>query len=257
VACRANLHGIMAGILSYASAERDSVVPAYNMRGVSVGVSNPFDGWAPILDRDGYVPGQRQSLRGPFCCPLTRNVAGMKQTHTGSSPDNPRGYMDWPTVITLSQIYGVTIPARGFKKIIRVGYWINGDNPVGIPRAFEQDVHFTGSVGYGPDPRGRIMQPNRLGNQRTPARVIGLADGLYSGGQNATRIDQVDVRIGYRHPGGPGSANAAFGDGHADAIRGDRFPRRISDALTRAQARDENLGTNPTVYANPERSLAE
>jgi prepilin-type processing-associated H-X9-DG protein/prepilin-type N-terminal cleavage/methylation domain-containing protein len=257
VACRATLHGIIVGVLAYSSAEKDSVIPAYNMTGVSGGVTNPFDGWGPILDRDRYVLGEEQSLRGPFCCPLTLDVPGMRQTQTGDEPDNPLGFMDWPTVVTISQNYAATIPGRGFTKVIRVGYWINGDNPVGIPRVFEQGIHFTGSIGYGPDPEGKIMQPNRLSDCPIPSRLIALADGLYSGGQTATRLGQRDERIGYRHPGRPTSANVAFADGHVAAVPGDRFPRRASDVLSVDAAWDENGGNNPSLYSDPARSLSQ
>lgn len=255
-ACRARLHALMVGVLAYSSFERDCIVPAYTMQGVSGGIVNPFDGWATILDRDRYIPGDEKSLRGPFCCPLTLDVPGMRQTQTGDEPDNPLGFMDWPAVITISQNYATTIPTRGFNKIIRVGYWINGDNPVGIPRVFEQGIHFTGSVGYGPDPDGKFMQPNRLSDSPIPARLIALADGLYSGGQAATRLGQRDERIGYRHAGRPAGANVAFADGHVAPISSDRFPRRASDWFSIEEAQDENCGNNPSLYADPARFLS-
>ena len=255
VACGANLHGLMIGVLTYSTENDDWIIPSYTMRGVTGGVSNPLEGWAPILDREGLVVADQQTLREPFCCPRTIDVPGMQGAQTGNAPDNPLGYMDWPTVLTLSRDYPVTIPDRGFNKIIRVGYWINGDNPVGIPRRFDRGIHFTGSVGYGPAPGGGIMRHNRMIDMRVPGRTIALADGLYSGNQKCTRIDQRDRRIGYRHPGGPGSANVALVDGHVERVQGDRFPRRASDQVTLEDARKENLGTTPTIYADPRRFL--
>jgi prepilin-type N-terminal cleavage/methylation domain-containing protein/prepilin-type processing-associated H-X9-DG protein len=255
VACRANLAGLMSALHMYATENADRVVPSYNMTGVATGVTNPLDGWGSILDRDRYTAGGR-SLRGnPFVCPDTLDQAGMAGTQTGTNPDNPKGYMDWPAIITISSVYATTIPARGFDRIVRVAYWINGDNPIGIPTAVRQGIHFTGSVGYGPDPSGVVMQPCKLSDARHPSRLIALADGLYAGKQGATRIGDRDLRIGYRHAGAIPAANVAFADGHVAAVAGDSFPRRAGDGLTVEQVRDENLGPNPTVYADPEKYL--
>ena len=54
-----------------------------------------------------------------------------------------------------------------------------------------------------------------------------------------------DSRIGFRHPGGSGSANVNFADGHVGSIRGTVFPR--------GDSREDNLGGDATLYANPER----
>ncbi len=42
------------------------------------------------------------------------------------------GFQYWP-VSSVDQTLqtGVTIPERGFNKIIRCSYWINGNNPIG------------------------------------------------------------------------------------------------------------------------------
>lgn len=254
-ACGANLAGVLRGMLLYCDEHRDYVVPSYNMHGVSIGSSNPLDGWAPILDKHGYVYGN-DSLRGnPFVCPETLDVAGIAGTQTGGDSDNPRGYMDWPAVLTLSANYAAPLPQRGFPKIIRTAYWINGDNPIGRPLPIEQGVHFTGSVGYGPDENGARLENYRRGLFVVPARTIALADGVYAGMQERTRIGTRDSRIGYRHPGGPGTASAGFADGHVGSIRGDRFPRRLDVLVPIDVAREENLGGGPTVYSDPARFL--
>jgi prepilin-type processing-associated H-X9-DG protein/prepilin-type N-terminal cleavage/methylation domain-containing protein len=250
--CLSNLRGLMAAIYVYANGAGDCVVPSYNMNGVNSGAKNPLDGWGPILDKFNIITGTRSILANPFCCPDTRDFSGIATGQTGTNPENPKGYMEWPAIRAGSQNYGTTIPDRGFHKILRVGYWINGDNPIGAFQTFVPGLHFTGSVGYGPDPEGRIMQPQLFSRIRRPAHLIGLADGLYSGKQEATRLGDRNVRIGYRHSGGAGMANVAFADGHAGRVEGNRFPRKADAGLTREAVRAENLGDNPTVYADPE-----
>lgn len=255
VACRANLSGLMTAIHMYATENADTVVPSYNMKGVATGINNSLDGWAAILDRDHFVPGRRELRNNPFACPDALEVAGMSATQTGTNPDNPRGYMDWPAIMTVSSVYETTIPSLGFGRVIRVAYWINGDNPIGVPTAVRQGIHFTGSVGYGPDPSGKFMQACKLSNARHPTQLIALSDGLYAGKQGATRLGDKDSRIGFRHSGAIPTACIGFADGHAGVIAGDAFPRRAGDGLTVDQVRDENLGLNPTVYADPEAYL--
>ncbi len=255
VACRANLSGLMTAIHMYATENGDTVVPSYNMKGVATGISNPLDGWASILDRDHFVPGRRELRNNPFACPDAVEVAGMAATQTGMNPDNPKGYMDWPAIMTVSSVYETTIPALGFDRVIRVAYWINGDNPIGIPTPIRQGIHFTGSVGYGPDPAGKTMQASKLSNSKHPTQLIALADGLYAGKQGATRLGDKDSRVGYRHLGAIPTACVGFADGHAGVVAGDAFPRRAGDGLTVEQVRDENLGLSPTVYADPEKYL--
>jgi len=255
VACRANLSELMIAIHMYATENGDTVVPSYNMKGVATGVTNPLDGWAAILDRDHFVPGRRELRNNPFACPDTLEVAGMASTQTGVNPDNPRGYMEWPAVVTISSVYETTIPAQGFDRVLRVAYWINADNPIGIPSTIRQGIHFTGSVGYGPDPAGKTMLVNKLSSAKYPSKLIALADGLYSGKQGATRLGDKDSRVGFRHLGAKPTASVAFADGHVGVIAGDSFPRRAGDGLTVEQVRDENFGVNPTVYADPEKYL--
>lgn len=254
-ACRANLHAMMVGVLAYASSNRDLVVPSYNIDGVTSNPNRPLDGWGPILDREKFVVGSDALAANPFCCPNTLPIAGMAGTTTGEEAENPQGYMDWPAVITISQIFAVTIPERGFNKTLRVGYWINGDNLIGAPRPIVQGVHFTGSVGYGPDYDGNTMHANRYIDFNRADRVIALSDGLYAGRQEVPRPGQRDSRIGYRHPGGAGRANIGFADGHAGGISGERFPRRLAGSLTLDEIRAENLGNQPTVYSDPEKFL--
>jgi prepilin-type N-terminal cleavage/methylation domain-containing protein/prepilin-type processing-associated H-X9-DG protein len=253
--CRANLHSLMTGVIGYSTANRDVIIPSYNMTGVTGNITRPLDGWGPILDHDEFVLGNDGFVNNPFVCPNTLNVAGVSTTQTGGEIDNPQGYMEWPAVITISQTFSLTIPARGLNKIIRVGYWINADNLIGAPRPIVQGVHFTGSVGYGPDSDGNTMQFNRTIDFNRADRVIALADGLYAGRQEVTRLGDRDSRIGYRHPGGVGRANVGFADGHAGSLEGDRFPRRLTGSLPIELIREENLGNKPTVYSDPEKFL--
>lgn len=255
--CKSNIRSLMSAILVYGAGADDSVIPAYNLKGVSFSVRNPLDGWGPILDKGNFAIGSREVKNNPFCCPNTANIAGMSGTQTGSNPENPKGYMEWPTVMTLSQVYPTTIPDQGFGKIIRVGYWINGDNPIGRPAPFIPNVHFTASVGYGPDPNGNYMGLNRFSLIKWPSRLIAIADGLYAGNQERTRLGDQNLRVGYRHPGRVGVANAGFADGHVAEIEGDQFPRKAGEGgLSLETIRAENLGEQPTLYSNPERDLA-
>lgn len=257
VLCQSNLRGLSSAMHVYSGGAEDLIVPSYNMRGVSFSARNALDGWGPILDRGHFAMGSRVIAGNPFTCPNTLDIAGMAGTQTGTNPDHPRGYMDWPAVLTLSQNYATTIPQWGFGKIIRVGYWINGDNPIGRPDAFIPNVHFTGSVGYGPDSEGKVMGPGRFSLIRWPSRLIALADGLYAGNQEVTRLGDRNLRIGYRHPGRVGRANVAFADGHVGTIEGDLFPRKAGEGnLPLDVVRSENMGERPTLYTDPERHLA-
>lgn len=255
ITCRSRLAGLMTAVHMYAADNADAVVPSYNMRGLTGYPANPLDGWGPILDKGRYLVGTREFRGNPFVCPDAGNVAGMAAGATGTDPENPKGYMDWPAVVTIAGDYATTIPVSGFDRIMRVAYWINGDNPIGLPRIISQGIHFTGSVGYGPDPLGRFLRQNHFADFRRPSQLIALADGLYSGQQQSTRLRDRDSRIGYRHPGTLGRSNLAFADGHVSDIESNRFPRKLADDLDPAQVRDENLGPNPTVYSDPQRYL--
>ena len=143
---------------------------------------------------------------------------------------------------------------------MRVAYWINGENPIGVPRRFTQGLHFTGSVGYGPDPTGRMLTANRQTLFREPARLIALADGLYAGNQEIPRNGQRDSRVGYRHGRSTGpECNVGLADGHAEGLASARFPRKWVSGVAGLEIEDvrlENLGSGFTVYADPARALA-
>ncbi len=252
--CQSNLKGLMTAIYTYSEYHNEAIIPSYNMRGVSGGRSNPLDGWGPILERDGFTAGN-DSLRGnPFVCPETHDDLGLAISNRGGNKDNPLGYVDWPISISFTGSRATTIPKRGFDKIIRVSYWINGENLIGVPREINQGAYFTGSVGYGPGKNGKVMKTNYFSKIATPGRLIALADGIFSGNQYATRLKQNGLRIGYRHAGGEGSANVAFADGHVGAIRTNKFPRAMSPGYKLEDIERENLGSQ-TIYANPNRFL--
>lgn len=253
--CKSNLRSLIGAIHAYAAANSDAIVPSYNMTGVSVGVRNPLDGWGPILDKGRYLVGAREMRGHPFSCPDTRDISGITALQTGTNPENAKGFMDWPAAVSLSQNAPTTIPEAGFDKIIRVAYWINGDNPIGRPQTITQGIHFTGSVGYGPDPEGKFLGLCYLSRIKKPSELIALADGLYAGKQESTRPGDRDSRIGYRHGQIVAEVNAAFADGHVSSVQGRHFPRKKGGGLSLEQLRAENLGGNPTIYADPEGEL--
>lgn len=257
--CQSHLRIIQAGVLMYAAGNDDYIIPSYNMKGIAGSRANPLDGWAPLLDQGGLVLGDQSWKGHPFICPETANTPGLAVTNRGVSRDAPLGYMDWPALVTFTDISATTIPKRDLNRIVRTSYWINAENPIGAPRRIEPGIHFSASVGYGPDPAGLFMPPNRLHQIKTPARLIAFADGIFAGNQHMTRPSETGLRIGYRHGGRSPSANVAFADGHVAPISPADFPRQDHISLNVAQrdeARRQNLGTGPTVYANPEKSLA-
>jgi prepilin-type N-terminal cleavage/methylation domain-containing protein/prepilin-type processing-associated H-X9-DG protein len=271
VRCRAGLQQIGVGLVLYSNENRDYVVPSYNLprdpgtsTNVTGGPDQPLDGWASILDREGYVAtGERDTL-GVFHCPKTVDIEGMKDGQTGFSRDKPRGWTDWPLKFTSvggdsKPKVAVTIPERRFNKIIRVGYWINAYNPIGNrPSDIEKaDLHYTASVGLGPDSRGKYIGLRKMTSYR-PSLFIVVSDGLYMGRQAVTRLGDQNSRIGYRHPGMKlleGAANIALADGHVEAITGERFPRALTAADSQEvvdEKRNENL-RGPSIYADPRR----
>lgn len=255
VVCQVSLRTIGQGFVLYNSDQQDLVVPSYNMTGTNGGASVPLDGWGPILDRDGYMQSYQGTLDNPFYCPDTVDVAGVAGGQTGDDPNNPKGWLDWPFIRTGSSNEAVTIPSRGFNKIIRVAYWINADNPIGAATAVTPDVFYTSSVGYGPGTNGLTMRQTRTSAFRRPSMLITVADGLYAGRQRDNQAGMTNCRIGYRHPGRNGSANTAFADGHVGSIDGKEFPRALGGTNVPAEVRAENLNGPATVYANPEKSL--
>jgi prepilin-type N-terminal cleavage/methylation domain-containing protein/prepilin-type processing-associated H-X9-DG protein len=270
VKCRANLHSVGQGLVVYNSENNDYNVPSYNLPSLTNGGANttggpsqPLDGWGPILDRERYVPTVERSLNTVFYCPKTVDVEGMKDGQTGTDPQKPRGWTDWPLKMTSvggdsAPKVATTIPERRFVHIIRVSYWINAYNPIGnaVANLEPLDVHYTASVGFGPDGQGKFIQPHRMRSKR-PAQFVVTSDGVYMGRQGVTRLGDANSRIGYRHPGMrrmDGLANVAFADGHVETILGDRFPRALSSsdpASLVAEKKLENL-SGPTVYASPE-----
>lgn len=233
-ACAANLKGIATGLWVYQTENDSYVVPSYNMGQPGAadtftgGPTAPLDGWGPILDRDGVIPGKRSAGSNIFYCPNTQDIEGMAGGQTGLDPNKPRGWFDWPSIrVSNAQNSPTTIPGRGFDHIIRVSYWINSANPIGSSGATQQDVFYTGSVGY--KGTGTVMKLTKWTMFTRPQALIAVADGVYAGKQGPGRINGVvdgtsdttlvkDSRVGYRHRGDQ-YANAAFADGHADAIR--------------------------------------
>lgn len=255
-ACGSTLRSVGQALMMYSNDHKEVVCPSYTMTGTS-GTGVPLDGWGPILDRDGYMQGAgEQALKkSPFTCPEARDVPGLLAGQTGNDPDNPKGYMDWPCVRSGSGFATTTIPERQLEKIIRVAYWINGDNPIGGSVAVVPDVFYTGSVGYGPGSNGVSIRYTKLSAFERPQTLVTVADGVYAGRQRDNRQGSTNCRIGFRHPGGKGAANAAFADGHVQSIMGSKFPRALGGKNVPQEIIDENRHGQPTVYANPSRAL--
>jgi prepilin-type N-terminal cleavage/methylation domain-containing protein/prepilin-type processing-associated H-X9-DG protein len=252
--CLAQLKGIATGMTVYSSEHGGLVVPSYNLNGTTGGPSDPLDGWAPILDRDRLVPGAREKTRNVFYCPETLDIEGMAGGQTGSDPDKPRGWMDWPSIrISNAVNTPTTIPQRGFDRILRVTYWINAENQFGAAADPLNNRYYTLSVGYGPTPSGQVTRQRRVNSFKRPQALIALADGVYAGRQEDTRLNGVDgvthSRIGYRHAQGK-VANAAFADGHGEPIRYSDFPRAPGTLIGVPQSQSENVGPL-TLFADP------
>jgi len=255
--CMSNLRQIATAMVMYSETNRGFVIPSYTMSGVAGGAGVPLDGWAPILDRDGYIKGRQALDNSVFLCPDTLDIEGMKGGQTGDDRGKPQGWMDWPNLRLGVDNVATTIPARGFTKIIRVGYWINADNPIGSATTVTPDLFYTCSVGYGPGTNGVSLNYQKTSRIRRPSLLITLADGVYAGRQRDARFGVTNSRIGYRHSGADGkpAANVAFADGHVEVIGGQQFPRAQGGSITMAQAQADNFPDRPTVYANPERAL--
>jgi prepilin-type processing-associated H-X9-DG protein/prepilin-type N-terminal cleavage/methylation domain-containing protein len=252
--CLSNLRQLGMAFVMYSTENKGYVIPSYTMTGTVGGPDVPLEGWAPILDRDGCVGGNRANDGSVFTCPSMFDIEGMAGGQTGDDPGKPKGWMDWPSIrLANAQNVPTTIPLRGFDKIIRVGYWINADNPIGATTTFTPDTFYTCSVGYGPGANGLFMQYQKTSRFRRPSNLIVLADGVYAGRQRDNRIGVTNSRIGYRHPNK--TANVCFADGHAASVSGNMFPRAAGGNVTIQMAREDNFPGSPTVYANPERSL--
>lgn len=253
--CGVTQRSIAQGIALYSNDHKELVIPSYTMTGLDT--TEPLEGWASILDRDGYMAGARETRRGPFVCPETVDIDGLELGQTGSDPQRPKGWMDWPFVRTGNANVPTLIPARGFDRILRVSYWINALNPIGGSTSVTPDLHFTGSVGYGPGSNTLILTHTRLSTFVRPYQLIATADGVYAGRHRDNKLGTVNSRIGYRHPGrGGGSVNAAFADGHAGPIDAIEFPRGLGGGNDPAIVRNENLDSRVSLYANPEAALA-
>lgn len=272
VKCKACLSQIGMGLVMYSDGNDGYVIPSYNLPSLGSGAnttggpSQPLDGWAAILDRDNLVPSHERDTNSIFYCPKTVDVEGMKDGQTGTDPNKPRGWTDWPLIFLGSggdsqPKMATTIPEWGFNKIIRVSYWINAYNPIGnsVADLSINDLHYTGSVGFGPDAQGRYIELRRLKTSRASELIV-LSDGIYMGRQSVTRIGDTNSRIGYRHPGLSrldGLANVAFADGHVETMLGNKFPRARSgsdSAEVLAQKRGENL-SGPTVYTDARKAF--
>jgi prepilin-type N-terminal cleavage/methylation domain-containing protein/prepilin-type processing-associated H-X9-DG protein len=255
VKCLSNLRQVGAALVAYNSQNSGFNVPSYNMKYNTLSgpaaADPPLDGWACILDRDRLVEAIEDTYNSVFNCPSARE----------DSNQNTGTYL-WPT--RSPGAAGVTDPYNGYTKILRVGYWINAENPISRPANSwpAKRQYYTCSPGYGPLADGSVMKLQKITQVRQSSLTIVLADGIYAGRQGDVRVDDAKCRIGYRHKqGGRPAANVAFADGHAELMATDSFPRAWDtgagnpDAVTPAIPRVENLGGKPTVYANPQESL--
>ena len=281
--CLSNLRQLSVALSAYASDHRGSIIPSFNMpaqTGATNYVAGPgliMDGWAAILDRDGYVKSQSQSVSTAFYCPDTYDLDGMANGQTGTNSGYPRGWIEWPMEFA-GPTYGdsdpqisTPWPAQGFNKIIRCSYWLNSYNPIGGALATTtsiavNDLYYTTCVGYGPDVTGRYTTFHKTNAIRYSSLMITIADGVYMGRQSVDQINMTNTRIGYRHlgPGGNNTlANAAFADGHAESLATTQFPCAYSltskyaangGTTTFAQQEQLNLG-GATVYSDPGNAL--
>jgi prepilin-type N-terminal cleavage/methylation domain-containing protein/prepilin-type processing-associated H-X9-DG protein len=234
IKCRSNLRNIGLALLLYQDDNGDCVVPSYNMEGWDRGPANPLDGWCAILSRDKVMSATEEGSDTCFWCPDTKEQFGMS-----GGTIVAEGFQYWPVSSADQTLQsGVTIPERGFNKIIRCSYWINANNPIGtLKPTVENDKFYTASVGYTAGDGTKIRQSRGSAFKRT-ASLIAVADGVYAGQQSATRIGETKCRIGYRHPGP--RANVLFADGHVIAVPSAKFPHSAGGTISAAQARAEN-----------------
>ncbi len=281
VKCLSNLHQIGLALVNYSADNHGTVCPSFNMQPpataggpnyTALGQAQAMDGWCCILDRDRYMRSNARDQNGgntAFYCPDTLDQYGMQYGQTGTNLGNARGYVEWP--MTFNGTGGdsdpqvpTTMPLQGFNKVIRCSYWINSYNPIGpvgtLPNLATADLFYTVSVGWGPDVNGAYTRPHKTAAIRFGSRLIVAADGVYMGRQGSTQltipslVPQSNCRVGYRHRGTHGgntAANAAFADGHAEAVQCDRFPQSKPSTGSDVTQQAQNLG-GFTVYANPE-----
>ena len=271
VVCMSNLQQISLALIAYSTENRGSVLPSFNLPPLpgtttnytSFGSAQAMDGWAAILDRDGFLRSSAQSANSAFYCPETSDFDAMANGETGTVPGKASGWIEWPmqfpgpTGGDADPQLPITIPLLGFNKIIRCSYWINAFNPVGPPSSpltnlALKDAYYTNEVGWGPDINGQYMVAHKTSAIVHSSRLIMVADGVYTGEQPATQLGQNNCVIGYRHRGhlGRGTlAYAGFADGHVQGIDDNAFPQAKS--TNNPNAATENL-TGPTLYLNPE-----
>jgi prepilin-type processing-associated H-X9-DG protein len=280
VKCLSNLRAIGQGLVLYSTNNKGYVIPSYNLpplpgstTNVTGGPNQPLDGWACILDRDKLVSSGEQATNTMFYCPDTFDVEGVKDGQTANDLGKPRGWTDWPMIFTTvggdsSPKQATMIPDLGFKKIIRVSYWINAYNPVGSAPAdiSVADLFYTNSTGLGPDTKGNFCRLHKTTNIRHSSHLIVAADGVYMGRQSVDQCGMTNSRVGFRHPGSKGRntvANAVFADGHAEPVYTDDFPCQFAlssgystnkGTTTFQKQQTLNLSGN-TVYADPEAAL--
>jgi prepilin-type processing-associated H-X9-DG protein len=248
--CKSNLKNIGTGLVMYQSANDAYVVPSYNMTGTS-SPTDPalaLDGWATIMDHEGMVGATRTNTNNIYGCPDMLDIDGWVAGNTGATDDTACGYMEWPSYSNGTKNVATTIPTRGYNKIIRVGYWINADNPIGTVKTVVSNIYYTSSAGYGSSTIG-YMTPTRSTAFAKPSCLLVVADGIYAGRQAQSRLGDQYHRIGYRHTGlGKRTrANVAYADGHAESIE--------SSAMPRAKTDDAYLG-DVTFYADPLKAKA-
>ena len=273
VKCLSNLRQIGMAFVLYNGQNHGYNVPSYNMKSGTTGnttVDTAMDGWAPILDRDDLLrvadAQNNATIRNNtvYVCPDTFVDANAQRL--------PIGNVLWPcinpnTVVAGTQNSELVLPDRGFTKIIRVGYWINADNPTGrMPAQVPGGPNwwYTTSPGYGPMANGQIMGLQRITNCKHTSNMIVLADGIYAGRQGDVKITDFNsnlasnnLRIGYRHKkGGRPAANVAFADGHAGTLTTDEFPygydiQHVTDR-PRSLLRQQFSPSDPTLMADPE-----
>lgn len=258
VKCLSNLRSIGQALVMYNGQNRGYNVPSYNLPDGKTSIAAgdpPADGWACILERDHLIDVGENVESSVFNCP-----------NAVVDSNAPNGSCLWPTRSPGKNTNSTTSPDAGFNKIIRVGYWINAENPIGrTDYPATTRMYYTASPGYRPTSGpavGQTMGLQKITNVKHSTNTIVLVDGIYAGRQGDTKITDPRVRIGYRHSsGGKPSANVAFADGHAEMVTNARFPRAWDDkadnvdAQTKTIPQQENLGNQPTLYANPELSL--
>ena len=235
VKCAANLRGIGQGFEVYTTMNKGYIIPSYTMQNDIGGTAEQFriEGWASILHRDKLIPGNRDNSGSVFTCPEMVDVHGVTAGQTGSNPGNPMGYMEWPASRSGTTLLADVIPSRGFNDILRVGYWINADNPIGNAGTINPAANwaasnsnlqvYTTSVGY--TGSNGVMQHCRTAHLKRTAGLIVLADGVYAGKHGSNFKNTKDCRVGWRHViNNSTAANVLFADGHVGSIPSDHFP---------------------------------